>query len=156
MRVWLWDAGSHQGVTDDEARAIDHAEVNLRLGDTAHVELALVIPSIRQVTWAYIRTGIGWTGTSASGPVVWRPLLCADHQTSPTPRPHSTPMEVATMEDGLFEFERVHLEKLRLACEVLLGLAQEQFISDPLETELHGLHDRIECVLLLPDRPATM
>jgi hypothetical protein len=60
------------------------------------------------------------------------------------------------MEDGLFAFERVHLEKLRLACQVLLGLAEEQFISDPLETELHGLQDRIERALLLPDRSPTL
>jgi hypothetical protein len=57
-------------------------------------------------------------------------------------------------EDGLFAFERVYLEKLRLACQVLLGLAQEQFISDPLESELHGLQDRVERVLLLPERAA--
>jgi hypothetical protein len=156
MRVWLWDAGSHHGVTDEEDRALVHAGTRLQHGDTARVELAFVLPSIRQVTWRYIRTGTGWAGTNASGSVVWRPLLCANHQTSHTPRPHSTSTEVATMEDGLLAFERVHLEKLCLACQVLLGLAKEQFISDPLETELHELQDRIERILLLPDRAATL
>jgi hypothetical protein len=155
MRVWLWDAGRYHGVTDDEARAMDRAEASLRHGGLAHVELALVIPSIRYVTWRYIRTGAGWTGTNVGGSVAWRPLLCADHQFPPVPGPHSTPTEGADMEeDGLFAFERVYLEKLRLAGQVLLGLAQEQFISDPLESELHGLQDRVERVLLLPERAA--
>jgi len=56
-------------------------------------------------------------------------------------------------EDGLFTFERVHLEKPRLACQVILDLASERFISDCLETELDVLRDRIDLALLLPDRP---
>jgi hypothetical protein len=59
------------------------------------------------------------------------------------------------MHDALYSFERTHLDKLRLACQVLLGQAEEPFITDVLETELHGLLDQLERVLLLPDRPAT-
>jgi hypothetical protein len=53
---------------------------------------------------------------------------------------------------GLFAFERVHLEKLRLACQVILDLAAEDFISDCLEEELDVLRDRVDLALLLPDR----
>ena len=61
--------------------------------------------------------------------------------------------EIAMQEDTLSTFERVHLEKLRLACQVILDQAEEQFISDCLETELYDLRDQIDRVLLLPDRP---
>jgi hypothetical protein len=145
-RVWLWDAGRHCGVTDDEDRALAAARACLHNGNAARVELARVIPSITDLTWKYIRTGTGWTGRCVNGCFAWLPLYATPEQQS-----HSK-TEEAIMEDGLFAFERVHLEKLRLACQVLLGLAEEQFISDPFETELHELQDRIERVLLLPDR----
>jgi hypothetical protein len=49
-----------------------------------------------------------------------------------------------------------HLEKLRLACQVILDQAAEPFISDSLEEELYGLRDEIDRVLLLPDRPVVV
>jgi hypothetical protein len=58
--------------------------------------------------------------------------------------------------DALFPFERANLEKLRLACQVILDQAVEPFISDSLEEELYGLRDEIDRVLLLPDRPVVV
>ena len=52
--------------------------------------------------------------------------------------------------------ERTNLEKLRLACQVILDQAEETFVSNSLEEELYGLRDQIDRVLLLPDRPAAM
>lgn len=57
------------------------------------------------------------------------------------------------MQEGLFEFERTHLERLKLACEVLLELAGDDQISAGLEAELYGFRERVERVLLLPDGP---
>jgi hypothetical protein len=74
MHVWLWDAGSHCGVTDDESRALATARACLRNGDTARVELTRVSPSIVDPTCKYIRTGIGWTGTCYNGSFAWLPL----------------------------------------------------------------------------------
>jgi hypothetical protein len=59
-------------------------------------------------------------------------------------------------QEALFPFERTNLEKLRLACQVILEQAQEPFISDSLEEELYGLRDQVDSVLLLPDRPAVV
>lgn len=65
--------------------------------------------------------------------------------------------------DALYHFERVHLEKLRLACEILIELGDDGVTPDPLETELRIFKDRVECALLLPamspdvmPRPATV
>jgi len=58
--------------------------------------------------------------------------------------------------DALFPFERTNLEKLRLACQVILDQATESFISDSLEEELYGLRDEIDRALLLPDRPVVV
>jgi hypothetical protein len=56
------------------------------------------------------------------------------------------------MREGLFKFERTHLERLRLACDVLLELAEDDQISDGLEVELHGFKEQVERELLMPDR----
>jgi hypothetical protein len=56
------------------------------------------------------------------------------------------------MQEGLFKFERTHLERLRLACEVLLELAEDDQISDGLEVELRGFKEQVERELLKPDR----
>lgn len=85
----------------------------------------------------------GWSPLPGQrGKVVW-----ALFNTHPEPS-----LEIQMQEDGLFAFERTGLEKLRLACQVILDQAGEQFISDPLEAELYGLRDQIDRVLLLPDR----
>ena len=57
------------------------------------------------------------------------------------------------MQKGLFGFERTHLERLKLACDVLLELAGDDQISDGLEVELGGFKEQVERELLMPDRP---
>ena len=52
---------------------------------------------------------------------------------------------------ALNQDERIFLEKLRLAAQVILDAAPDlDFISDPLESEAAILKDRIEFMLLLP------
>jgi hypothetical protein len=57
-------------------------------------------------------------------------------------------------DDALFAFERTHLERLRLAAGVLLELAGEPALPEPLEVELTLFKERVEHALLLPDQPA--
>jgi hypothetical protein len=57
-------------------------------------------------------------------------------------------------DDALFAFERTHLERLRLAAGVLLELAGEPVLPEPLEVELTLFKERVEHALLLPDQPA--
>jgi hypothetical protein len=57
------------------------------------------------------------------------------------------------MQEGLFGFERTYLERLKLACDVLLELAGDDQISDGLEVELGGFKEQVERQLLMPDRP---
>jgi hypothetical protein len=53
---------------------------------------------------------------------------------------------------ALDQNERVFLEKLRLAAQVILDAAPDlDFISDPLESEAAILKDRVEFMLLLPE-----
>jgi hypothetical protein len=59
------------------------------------------------------------------------------------------------MQHGLLPFERTYLERLRLAAEVILELAEDNAISDGLQAELHGFKDQVEHALLQPDRPGT-
>lgn len=57
------------------------------------------------------------------------------------------------MTQGLPKFERTYLERLKLACEVLLELAEDGQISDGLAVELLGFKEKVEHRLLQPDRP---
>jgi hypothetical protein len=75
MRVWLWDAGTRIGVTDNENRAMLAARDALRDGETATVELALAALSFREPTAMYLRTGCGWTGRATEGGITWSPLV---------------------------------------------------------------------------------
>ena len=52
------------------------------------------------------------------------------------------------MNAGLPAFDRVHLERLKLAADILLS--ETDTISDPLETELTLYRERIQHALLLP------
>lgn len=53
---------------------------------------------------------------------------------------------------ALNQDERIFLEKLRLAAQVILDAAPDlDFISDPLESEAGILKDRVEFMLLLPE-----
>ena len=56
---------------------------------------------------------------------------------------------------SLLKFERTYLERLKLACDVLLELAEDDQISDGLEVELRGFKEQVERELLIPDRPET-
>ena len=53
------------------------------------------------------------------------------------------------------EFERIHLERLRLAADVILSEAGTSVVGDVLEAELVLFKDRVERVLLLPDQGLT-
>ena len=54
--------------------------------------------------------------------------------------------------DALFEFERTHLERLKLAADVILS--DPETINDTLEAELVVFKERVEHALLLPAKPA--
>jgi hypothetical protein len=80
MIVWLWDAGSGHGVTDDQARARRAAEVLMRSGraDAARVEKALAVTGISALASGYLRTGHGWTAQHRQdGLIRWVPLPAA-------------------------------------------------------------------------------
>ncbi|HEY6792123.1 MAG TPA: hypothetical protein VI365_32900 [Trebonia sp.] len=48
------------------------------------------------------------------------------------------------------EFERTHLERLKLAADVILSEAGTSAVGDALEAELVLFKDRVERALLLP------
>jgi hypothetical protein len=56
-------------------------------------------------------------------------------------------------EQRLFPSERTHLERLRLAAEVILELSGEGPVSDVLEVELRDFRERVQLALLRPDQP---
>jgi hypothetical protein len=77
VTVFLWDAGSLSGVTDDEKRARRAAAAAIRGGhaSVARVERALALPGIYTLVFDYYRTGTGWTAKRRSdGRVSWVPL----------------------------------------------------------------------------------
>jgi hypothetical protein len=81
--VWLWDAGSGCGVTDDQARARRAAEVLMRGGraGTGRVEKALAVTGISALTSGYLRTGHGWTARPRrDGLIRWVPLPAIAHR----------------------------------------------------------------------------
>jgi hypothetical protein len=55
------------------------------------------------------------------------------------------------MTEALAVFERTHLERLKLAADILL--AETDAIADPLEAELTLFRDQVEHALLLPGQP---
>lgn len=59
-------------------------------------------------------------------------------------------MTEQTESDALRDFERTSLERIRLAADVIIELGDE--IPSALETDLTLLKERVERVLLLPDR----
>lgn len=77
ITVFLWDAGSLSGVTDDEKRARRAAAACIRGGHAtvARVEKALALPGIYTLVFDYHRTGIGWMAQRrGDGRVSWVPL----------------------------------------------------------------------------------
>lgn len=55
---------------------------------------------------------------------------------------------------SLPSFPNAELERLRLATEVLLRLAEDDILSAPLEAELIIFRDRVEYALLASGEPA--
>jgi len=53
-------------------------------------------------------------------------------------------------DEGLFPFERVHLERLLLAADVILELSGEGPVGDVLEVELRTFRERVQLALLRP------
>jgi hypothetical protein len=77
MTVWLWEAGSGRGVSDDLSRACAAASACLRGGqaDSARVERALLLAGGNWLTSGYHRTGVGWLAQPRrDGGVSWVPL----------------------------------------------------------------------------------
>jgi len=73
--VYLWEAGSARGVTDDDARAREAAEEFLRSGaDSAVIERAVTVMSINSLTSTYARVGQGWSARLHDGRIFWRRL----------------------------------------------------------------------------------
>jgi hypothetical protein len=54
---------------------------------------------------------------------------------------------------ALADYERVSLERLKLAADVILAEADSPVVTDALEAELAIFRDHIEHALLRPDRP---
>jgi hypothetical protein len=75
MRVWLWDAGTRLGITDNETRAMLAATDALRDGDSATVELAIATIGFLEPSAIYLRTGRGWTARTTGAGIAWFPLL---------------------------------------------------------------------------------
>jgi hypothetical protein len=68
MIVWLWDAGSGHGISDDDGSARAAAETLIRDGQaaSARVEMA-VLNSVRALDTGYGRLGRGWTAHPRPG-----------------------------------------------------------------------------------------
>jgi hypothetical protein len=65
--------------------------------------------------------------------------------------PHYQRYGDGPMTDTLPTFERTHLERLKLAADILLS--EHDSITDPMEAELILFRDRVEHALLLPGHP---
>lgn len=82
MIVWLWDATgpivSAQGITDDEARALEATAALMRSGAacSARIEMARAHIGIRTLTSEYERVGRGWTARrNNDGRIRWTRFL---------------------------------------------------------------------------------
>jgi hypothetical protein len=77
IMVWLWDAGSACGVTDDGARAREAAAAFLSAAETptARVEKAFLAPGTFALSLAHYRTGVGWSAhRHHDGQIAWKTL----------------------------------------------------------------------------------
>lgn len=73
--VYLWEAGSGRGVTDDPVAAREAAEGFLRSGaDSAVVERAVTALSTYSLISTYARAGQGWCARLCDGRISWRQL----------------------------------------------------------------------------------
>lgn len=86
--MYLWTAPARNpaefrrasGVSDDQGRARQAAELLLRTGQaaTAYVERAYTAMTLATPSSCYIRTGSGWRAQlSQAGQVVWTPFAAA-------------------------------------------------------------------------------
>ena len=74
MIVWLWDAGSAHGVTDDESRARNTvtAFMQSNQADSARVESATLATGVLTLATVYRRTGMGWSARrEGNGYIRW-------------------------------------------------------------------------------------
>ena len=140
--IWLWLLESSAGVAVIvwDASTSTPRRNDATPGDESGRGLAIV--DALSACW-------GWhiLPSPDTGKVVW--VLHGSTSTEQT-------LESSMQHDSLFTFERTNLEKLRLACQVILDQAEEPFVSDCLEEELYGLRDQIDRVLLMPDRPTAV
>ena len=74
MLVWLWDAGTALGITDNPARARHAARARMRGDSVARVEQAEFVLGAESLTDGYRRTGDGWAGRQRNGSVTWTPF----------------------------------------------------------------------------------
>lgn len=75
MILWLWDAGSAHGVTDDESRARTSVTTFMlsSAANCARVESATLVTGVRTLTMIYRRTGNGWLARrDSSGQIRWQ------------------------------------------------------------------------------------
>jgi hypothetical protein len=73
--LWLWDAGSAHGVTDDESRARTTVTTFMQsnTASCARVESATLVTGVRTLTMIYRRTGNGWLARrDSSGRIRWQ------------------------------------------------------------------------------------
>ncbi len=77
--LWLWDAGSALGVTDDDKRAREAAEACITSGQAtaARVERAVFVLASGTLTYDYRRTGMGWCAQRRDSGVKWVQILPA-------------------------------------------------------------------------------
>ena len=76
MIVFLWSAGTAEGVTDNPRKAHDDAAALMRSqeADTALVEKAYFIPGFGSLETGYLPAGPCWTARRhPNGRVSWRP-----------------------------------------------------------------------------------
>lgn len=85
MIMYLWTAPGRDaaafrkasGVSDDQSRARQAAELLLQTGQaaTAYVECAYTAMTAATLNFCYVRTGAGWWAQlSQAGQVVWTPF----------------------------------------------------------------------------------
>lgn len=86
--MYLWTAPGHDtaafrrasGVSDDQSRARQAAELLLRTGQaaTAYIECAYTAMAAATLNSCYVRTGVGWWAQlSQAGQVVWTPFTAS-------------------------------------------------------------------------------
>ena len=62
-----------------------------------------------------------------------------------------TDHDLDTLPAGLEHYERTRLDKLLLATEAILELAEKDALPTPLESELYIFRDRVQLALLRPE-----